>query len=355
MKTMQEIYESLCGRIEGRSGVSVTENGELSLRLHAVAYEIYSLYAQSDWVRRQCFPQFAVGEELDVHASLRGLVRQEAAKAKGMMRFSVHEPAVTELTVSAGTVCTTLTQRRFVTAESGVIAIGESFVEVAAEAEEAGSGGSMAAGEILVMSAPVYGVASCANEAAFFGGRDAESDEALRARVLESYALMQNGANVGYYKTVAMSMDGVAAAEIFPLSRGGNTLDVVVASADGIPSGEVLAAVSAAFEARRELGVDVLVRAPERAYFSPVIVLRMAAGGDFEAARATVAARLEAALGGRCLGRMITGDLLTAWIGTVDGVQGYAVVAPEGGFDPGRDCLPSLGAVEILDSRMVDG
>ena len=345
----------MCRRIEGQSGVSVTENGELSLRLHAVAYEIYSLYAQADWVRRQCFPQSAAGEELELHAGLRGLMRQKAAKATGTIRFSVHEPTTVELTIPAGTVCTTLAQRRFVTTETAVLALGELFAEVAAEAEEAGSGGNVAAGEILVMSAPVYGVAICGNVAAFFGGRDAESDEVLRGRVLESYALMQNGANVGYYKTVAMGMDGVSAAEIFPLSRGGNTLDVVVASADGIPSGEVLAAVSAAFEERREMGVDVLVRGPERVYFSPVIVLNMEPEGDFEAAREFVAGRLEAALDGRCLGRMISGDLLTAWIGAVPGVRGYAVVAPEGGFDPGRDCLPSLGAVEILKSRVVDG
>ena len=353
MKSMQEIYEALCGRIEAQSGVSVTENGELSLRLHAVAHEIYSLYAQADWVRRQCFPQYATGEELELHAGLRGLLRQGAAKAEGRIRFSVGEAAVTDLSIPAGTVCTTLAQRRFVTAEAGTLAQGESFVEIAAVAEEAGAGGNVAAGEILLMTAPVYGVSACANPAAFFGGRDAESDEALRARVLESYALMQNGANVGYYKTVAMSMDGVAAAEIFPLSRGGNTLDVVVASPEGIPAAEVLAAVSAAFEVRRELGVDVLVRAPEVAYFSPVIVLHMEAGGNFNSAQETVAARLEAALDGRCLGRVITGDLLTAWIGAVPGVQGYAVIEPETGFAAGRDKLPRLGAIEILDSRAV--
>jgi len=353
MKSMQEIYEAICGRIEAQSGVSVTENGELSLRLHAIAYEIYSLYAQADWVRRQCFPQHAAGEELVLHAKLRGLERQEAAKAEGTIRFSVGEPAVTELTIPKGTVCTTPAQRRFATVEEAAIAHGALFVEVAAEAEEAGAGGNVAAGEILVMSTPVYGVSACGNTAAFFGGRDAEGDEALRARVLESYAQLQNGANVGYYKTVALGIAGVAAAEIFPLSRGGNTLDVVVASPEGIAAEEVIAAVSAAFEARRELGVDVLVRAPERAYFSPTIVLNMEPEGDFAAAQATVAARLEAALDGRCLGKVITGDLLTAWIGAVDGVQGYAVVEPEAGFEPGRDKLPSLGAVEVLDSRAV--
>ena len=355
MKSMQEIYEAVCGRIETQSGVRVAESGELSLRLHAISYEIYSLYAQADWVRRQCFPQYAVGEELELHARLRGLKRQVAAKAAGVIRFSVTEPAVTALSIPAGTVCTTLAQRRFVTVQSAVLEQGALFADVAAQAEEAGGGGNVAAGEILVMAAPVYGVFACTNSAAFSGGQDAEGDEALRTRVLESYALLQNGANVGYYKAVAMGIEGVATAEIFPLSRGGNTLDVVVASLDGIPSAGVVAAVSAAFEERRELGIDVLVRAPERAYFSPVIVLNMEPEGDFAAAQAAVAGRLAAALDGRCLGRVITGDLLTAWIGAVPGVQGYAVIEPEVGFEPGRDKLPSLGAVEILNSRAVSG
>ena len=43
------------------------------------------------------------------------------------------------------------------------------------------------------------GVVQCTNPAAFSGGCDAESDEALRGRVLASYQRLPNGANAAYY------------------------------------------------------------------------------------------------------------------------------------------------------------
>lgn len=352
MKSIQEIYEEMRHVVQERGGVSVSESGELSLRLYAIAYELYALYAQADWVRRQCFPQTAAEGQLDEHAALRGLLRLEAAKAAGIIRFSVEQASTQTLTIPEGTACLTVGQQRFVTTEAAELAPGALYVDVAAQAETAGAAGNVSAGEILIMSAPPYGVTACYNQVAFSGGRDTESDEALRARILESYAQLQNGANTGYYQSVAKSFDTVVAAEIFPVHRGANTLDVVIATAEGVADEETIAAVSSAFEERRELGIDVLVRAPEIAQFDPVIYLMMEEGGDFDAAREVVAARLLAALDGTTLGKVITGDVLTGWIGSVEGVRGYTVTEPEF-FDPQRDRLPRIGSLEIINGGTV--
>ena len=50
------------------------------------------------------------------------------------------------------------------------------------------------------MMLPPVGVKSCKNTVPFFGGKDAESDEELRKRVLMSYKTVINGGNKEYYR-----------------------------------------------------------------------------------------------------------------------------------------------------------
>ena len=52
--------------------------------------------------------------------------------------------------------------------------------------------------------APV-GVSQVTNPEAFTGGADVEDDEALRARVLETFRRMPNGANAAFYEQEALS------------------------------------------------------------------------------------------------------------------------------------------------------
>ena len=80
MKTTQEIYEAMRQAMAERAGAAPDEGCELAVRLYAAAAQIESLYAYADWSRRQCFPQTAVGEELDKHAFLRRLERQEGLR-----------------------------------------------------------------------------------------------------------------------------------------------------------------------------------------------------------------------------------------------------------------------------------
>ena len=177
MKTVEEIYEEMLSVFREETGAEASAVSDLSVRLYAVAAQVYSLYVQADWLSRQCFPQSAQGSWLDRHAALRGLERRGAVKAKGTIRFSVAAAGGTDLTVPAGTVCATAGLERFETTEAAVLKAGETWVEVPARAVEAGKAGNVPAGSILVMTAPPVGVGSCANPEAFSGGDDAEEDE----------------------------------------------------------------------------------------------------------------------------------------------------------------------------------
>ena len=95
MKELEEIYQEMLDCFAQRTGLEAAESCDLAVRFYAVAAQVYALYAQADWVLRQCFPQTAAGSCLDSHAQLRGLSRKQATAAEGSIRFSVAQAADT--------------------------------------------------------------------------------------------------------------------------------------------------------------------------------------------------------------------------------------------------------------------
>ena len=66
--TAEEIYGAMVETFQRETGITLAGDGDMAVRLYAVAAQIYALYVQADWVNRQCFPQTAVEDYLDLHA-----------------------------------------------------------------------------------------------------------------------------------------------------------------------------------------------------------------------------------------------------------------------------------------------
>ncbi len=286
--TIDEIYGQMVEAFQKETGVTLAGDGDMAVRLYAVAAQIYALYVQTDWVNRQCFPQTAQGEYLDKHAQLRGLERRAAVAAEGILRFETDQAPSTDLTIPAGTVCMTAGLVRFETTQEAVLQAGETMVETTAAAVEPGASGNVAAGTIRAMAVAPVGVSRCTNPDGFSGGLDEESDEELRERVLETFQRMPNGANAAFYEQSAMSFPQVAAAAVVSRPRGVGSVDVVVSTAAGVPDSELLEELQAYFEERREIAVDVLVRAPEVQDVDVTVQIQTAANRDGETVRQAV-------------------------------------------------------------------
>ena len=149
MKELEEIYQEMLDCFAQRTGLEAAESCDLAVRFYAVAAQVYALYAQADWVLRQCFPQTAAGSCLDSHAQLRGLSRKQATAAEGSIRFSVARAADTDRPIPAGTVCMTPGLIRFETAQAAVLEAGASWVDVPARALTPGSAGNVPAGAVV--------------------------------------------------------------------------------------------------------------------------------------------------------------------------------------------------------------
>ncbi|WP_297210160.1 baseplate J/gp47 family protein [uncultured Flavonifractor sp.] len=347
--TVDEIYNQMAALFQQETGLTLSGGGDMAVRLYAVASQIYGLYTQADWVNRQCFPQTAVEDYLDLHAQLRGLTRREATAAEGVIRFEIDAAGDTDLVVAAGTVCMTAGGLRFETTEEGVIAAGETEVEVPAVAAEPGASGNVAAGTIRAMAVAPVGVNRCTNPEGFSGGVDTEDDEALRSRVLETYQRMPNGANAAFYQQGAMSFPQVAAATVIPRPRGVGTVDVVIATAAGVPDQTLLEEVQEYFEARREIAVELQVRAPE--VKNVTVTIRVAAEDNRDGAsvRQAVKQAIRSWFDGRLLGQ----DILRAKLGeltfAVDGVKNYVIDAPTADVAVDSDVLPRLSSLTISE------
>lgn len=351
MKTVEEIYQALLEDFSKRIGRDVSRSCDLAVRLYAVAAQVQALYVQMDWVQRQSFPQTARGVYLDYHAQTRALERRAAVKATGTMRFSVRTAPQEDLAIPAGTVCLNAVGVRYETVQEAALAAGETFADVPAQAVEAGAAGNTAADTVLFLSAPPAGIVSCSNPTAFAGGEDAEDDETLRGRILDSYQRLPNGANAAFYETEAMLYPGVAAARAVGRARGIGTVDVYVATTAGVPEEALCQEIQAALERKREIAVDVQVKAPAVQTVDIDVGVHLSTGETLEAAEKAVETVLRAYFTGARLGCAVPLSELYALLNGLNGIAGYRILSPVDDVAVSVSVLPVLGklSVQALD------
>lgn len=344
MKNVDELYSEMMRDFVSRTGMEVSGGGDLSARLYAAAAQIYALYVQADWVNRQCFPQTAQGEYLDHHARLRALERKAAAYAQGTVRFFGDVSSQFPRQIPEGTVCMTPGLVRFETTQDGVLEAGQSHVDLPVRAMQAGSAGNVIAGSIRVLSVSPVGITGCTNPQALSGGMDEEDDEQLRGRILDSFLRMPNGANCAFYEQGALSFDEVVAAAALPRNRGVGTVDVVVATAQGVPEQYLLTKLNKYFQERREIAVDVAVTAPETV---PVNVTVQIDSADFEQAAEQVERVVRSWFSGQQLGRNVLRAKLSSLVFGTQGVENYVLLEPEADVPVAKGQLPVLGTLRV--------
>lgn len=349
MKEWTEIYEQMRGTFAQRAGFVPSEGCDSAVRLYALAAELQSLLMQADWVLDQSFPQTAQGTYLDYHAETRGITRAAAEKAVGTLRFAAADKVTAACPIEKGTVCMTAEGVRFETTEDAAIAVGSQWVDVPAQAAEAGAGGNVIAGTVTLLSAMPVGVVQCTNPTAFSGGCDAESDEALRGRVLASYQRLPNGANAAYYEQEAMRYPGVAAAKAVGRARGIGTVNVVIATHAGVPDAALLAAVETDLQKKREIAVDVEVKAPTEKTINMSAELTAEQGWTMQEITDAATAALQAYFTGERLGEAVYTAKLASILYGVEGVKNCHLLTPSADVSVSATELPVLGTVTITE------
>jgi len=355
MQTYEEILASMQERYKTLSGFDADSASDIGIRLKVLAQMVYQASRSTEELRRQVFVQTSTGDYLEMHAETRGLARKNALPAQGVLRFWRETPAPGDIIIAKGVLCATRPdpQVQFETAEAAVLPAGAQGIEVAAHAAEAGALGNVAPGAVCLMVTPAPGISGVSNTAGFAGGVDAESDDALRNRLLQSFSNISNGTNCAFYYDLAMQDEGVASANVLPRQRGRGTVDVVVSCHNRGDEAEIVAGLQEAMQARKEINVDVLVQGAQRDVINIEAEISVSDGYDAQ----VVLAACEERISGYISALGVGGALLLAQLGSallgVDGVYNYRLNAPDDDVIPLSSHVVEAGAVQV--KRMAVG
>lgn len=355
MQSYEEILSLMAARYRELAGFEADSATDIGIRLRVLAQQIHQLLGELEELGVQVFPQTSTGRYLELHAETRGIARKRALPAQGVLRFWRESPAQSDIPIAKGILCATRPdpQVQFETTDTAVLPAGALEVSVPAAAVDAGAQGNVAPGSVCLMVTPAPGISGVGNSEPFAGGVDAEGDDALRARLLRSFSSISNGTNCAFYYDLAMGHEGVASANVLPRHRGRGTVDVVVACHSSAAADEIAAALERDLQHRKEINVDVRVRAAERDITSLAAEISVRDGYDADAVLQACRERIADFV--RALG--VGAPLLLAQLGgallEVDGVYNYRLLRPAQDAAPQSDHVVEPGEISV--TRMAVG
>ena len=349
MKTTRQIYDELREAMAQRSGYAPDDGCELAVRLYAASAQIESLYAYADWSRRQCFPQTAAGEYLDRHAQLHGLSREPAIPARGTLVIDIDHALDFALTIPAGTRFCVPDGPAYRLIEDCRFHTGATQSEAAAECLEAGVAGNVPAGAICGLTeAPNY-VSAVYNPNPFTGGLETETDDHLRARVLDACRRCPNGANTDYYEAVALAQPGITSAAAIPAYPSAGGVGLCVSGNYGAPQDGQLMAIREALAGRTEMGITLTVFAPTVQAVDVTVTVWPVDGVSGDDAAAAARAAIEAHFAKPMLNRGFYRSEAGSGIYNTGLVKNYAFSLPAADLPAGATTMYTLGTLQVLE------
>ncbi|MCR5206854.1 MAG: baseplate J/gp47 family protein [Eubacterium sp.] len=259
LNEMKNAYFNSCGE-------TVKDFSDTAARLEAVASELFTLACKENYILRQALPQTATGDYLDFHAELRDIHRKEAQRAVGVLTFYIDEPSAADTEIPSGVICSVSGEPyiQFVTDASAVIPAGELSVTVSASAVECGWEYNVPPESVTVMVNPPVGIDGVINNEAFASGSSAESDEALRLRILDSYSIPQTGFSLETVRQGLLKDGRIRDCRGYYTDNG---IDVALRLKPGVTVAEISDTVSEAFEVAVLTDKTVTVsESPERTF-----------------------------------------------------------------------------------------
>lgn len=257
-----------------------------------VAMANHLVEQRAAWIYRQIFTSTADARHLERHAYEYGMARKPASRASGRIATTGTPNAVYPAGIgylSGGEIYRTAGDAR---------ADGAGAVVFEVYSEASGAVRNRAEGEVLTLADsalyPSLGDQASVASGGLGGGADIESDESLRARILDRKRRPPQGGATSDYEQIARSFPGVTKAWARSFAYGPGTVGVWFlfdGRPNGIPTGADVEALAEYIEARRLIRAELVVQAPIP---TPVAVTIAGLANDTAATRAAIEASLSA-------------------------------------------------------------
>ena len=205
LNTLIDYYKSL--NEAGKTQIDdFNEGSETRTLMEVLSHLAYNILEEQNNTLLNHFINSAEDEYLDLHGANPNvnLPREVGTTATGLVKFSIPDIAIEEMTVPAE-LSVSNSEVEYTTTVDGVIAVGESYTYVPVECTIEGADGNCKAGEIVNCELSDFTVV---NDEDFVNGSDFEDDEAYRQRLLD-YIRAGNFGSRGYYENVILNIEGV--------------------------------------------------------------------------------------------------------------------------------------------------
>lgn len=151
------------------------------------------------------------------------------------------------------------------------------------------------------------------------------------------------------YEQEAMSFPNVAAAKAVGRARGIGTVDVYVSTHAGAPDEKLLGEIEAVLQKKREIAVDVEVKAPTEKTVNMSAELTAEQGWTMQEITDAATAALQAYFTGERLGEAVYTAKLASILYGVEGVKNCHLLTPDEDVSVSATELPVLGTVTITE------
>lgn len=298
------------------------------VRASSVASVATGIYQHQGWIVRQIFPDTADTEFLEWHTRTRSLYKKSATTASGLLTLT-GEPGAS---ADAGYTVTRGDLSYITTAAVTLDSQGNGTVT--ANAATTGESGNTTASVTGTFSATPTGFDSTVIIGVMSGGTDRESDSSLLSRLLELIRRPPAGGNKYDYRRWAMSVDGVTDAYVYPLRRGPGTVDVVITSAGGPPSADIIAATQTYIDEQRPVTAkNTIILAPTLKTVG--LDIRVSVSGiTLAEATASIMAAITDYINGLSPGETFIKSQAEMIVSQISGVTDRNIVSPAGNVIP---------------------
>lgn len=268
------IVEKLVTGVEQELGEPLYPGDERRLFLEALAPVIVGIINDANDACKQRLLRYARNEVIDALGERMQVERLAATAAKTVLRFSLAAARDRSTFIPQGTRATPDGTCHFATTAAATIAAGQTYVDVSAECTSGGAAyNGYGVGAIATITDLIPYVAGVTNTEETHGGDDGEpqdsggeGDERYRERVRLAPAKLSTAGPEASYVYHALSASPLIT-DVNPINdHAAGTVELVVMTADGDPSEDVLAAVEAACNAAsvRPLNDKLIVSGPTR-------------------------------------------------------------------------------------------
>ncbi len=285
-RSYDEVLEDILSEYEAVPPVGSEERK----RLEVLSHQIFTIEKLIEEAERECFVGTASGVYLDLLAGEYGLERKGERCSHGTLELSFSDALDYDVGVPKGSIFAAENGTQYETSENCVIESGAVAVNVAAQSLTGGETSNAPAETIRrIVSAPAK-IEFVRNVSDFLGGADAESDSALRARILERMRGCPTGANEQFYRLIALSNESVGKVKVVPLT--GEVKVCVWGFSDKLGESDIKR-LSDEYAKKSPLGINVTVT-NAKAYSADIgVYIKPSDGFTFDEAKADATEKIE--------------------------------------------------------------